>query len=782
MLMHRGLPQAMAFTAKAACCSACFLLTFLPATASAGTYSGGSGTKAEPYRISSVPDWQELMATPADWKSHFVLTANIDLNDVPVVPIGNSSNQFTGVFDGNDYIIRNADVNMPGSDYVGLFGYLGRGGQIKNLGVEDASILGDYCVGGLVGYNGWEATISNCYSTGPVSGEDAVGGLVGVEAGIVSNCYSTGSVIGTGEHVGGLVGYNYDGSISNCYSTGSVGGGGTGYYLGGLVGETARGTISRSFWDVNTSGWKTSSGGTGKTTIQMQDINTFLDSGWDFVKETANGTCNFWLMLESGGYPVLSTFNGCIPAEPPGSGTEAEPYIITDANELGAVWYRPSACYVMANDIDLAGMTWSGAVVPFFSGVFDGNDHVIRNVDVNVPGGDYLGLFGYLGPDGQIKNLGVENISIVGKYRVGALVGYSSYGTISDCYSTGSVSADWDVGGLVGSNRSGGTIVNCYSTGSVAGSSGVGGLVGYNSGATTNCYSTGSVSATDYAGGLVGYNSGATTNCYSTGSVSGAYDYVGGLVGYNSGATTNCYSTGSVSGAYDYVGGLAGYNNSGTISRCYASGSVSGGSYVGGLAGYSVGKSITNCYSSGSVSGTGYYVAGLVGQNGKPPGRPYPGWIRTCYSTGTVSGVGGVGGLVGAHVLGEVADSFWDVETSEQSSSAGGTPKTTAEMMTKSTFTSAGWDFIGETANGTEDIWAICEGTNYPRFVYQIPQGDIICPDGVNGFDYSILGRYWHETDCAALNDCEGADMDLSGAVDFGDVADVAESWLRGVR
>ncbi len=59
---------------------------------------------------------------------------------------------------------------------------------------------------------------------------------------------------------------------------------------------------------------------------------------------------------------------------------------------------------------------------------------------------------------------------------------------------------------------------------------------------------------------------------------------------------------------------------------------------------------------------------------------------------------------------------------------------------------------------------------------------DRLCPDGVNGVDYSLLGRYWHETDCAALDDCMGADIDLSGAVDFGDVAAVAESWLRDVR
>jgi hypothetical protein len=66
-----------------------------------------------------------------------------------------------------------------------------------------------------------------------------------------------------------------------------------------------------------------------------------------------------------------------------------------------------------------------------------------------------------------------------------------------------------------------------------------------------------------------------------------------------------------------------------------------------------------------------------------------------------------------------ITASFWDVETSGQTSSAGGEGKTTAEMKTLSTFTSAGWDFVGETANGTEDIWTICQGVNYPRFTWQ---------------------------------------------------------------
>jgi len=91
------------------------------------------------------------------------------------------------------------------------------------------------------------------------------------------------------------VGYNYYYvDISNCYSTGSASG--TGDSLGGLVGYNY-GPISRSFWDVITSGWTTSAGGIGKTTAEMKTINTFTEAGWDFLE--------IWLINEGATYPVL---------------------------------------------------------------------------------------------------------------------------------------------------------------------------------------------------------------------------------------------------------------------------------------------------------------------------------------------------------------------------------------------------------------------------------------------------------------------------------------------
>ena len=95
--------------------------------------------------------------------------------------------------------------------------------------------------------------------------------------------------------------------------------------------------------------------------------------------------------------------------------------------------------------------------------------------------------------------------------------------------------------------------------------------------------------------------------------------------------------------------------------------------------------------------------------------------ITNCYSFGSVSGSGSVGGLVGDDSGSTTNNSFWDTETSGQSTSDGGTGKTTAEMQNQSTYTDAGWDFVYETTNGTDDIWDIntIDNNAYPFLYWQ---------------------------------------------------------------
>jgi hypothetical protein len=207
--------------------------------------------------------------------------------------------------------------------------------------------------------------------------------------------------------------------------------------------------------------------------------------------------------------------------------------------------------------------------------------------------------------------------------------------------------------------------------------------------------------------------------------IAGTGDNVGGLAGDNEGSITNCYNTGSVSGIGN-VGGLVGLN-SGSVVTSYSTASVRGTNYdVGGLAGRNIWGSIVSSCSKGSVSGTGYCVGGLVGSH-----MGFGSIIASSYSSSSVSGTELVGGLVGDGSPTQVTSSFWDTQTSGQTTSVGGTGKTTAEMQTPSTFLEAGWDFVDETGNGTEDTWWINEGKDYPRLSWDGPWAH--SPDPKNG-------------------------------------------------
>jgi len=246
-------------------------------------------------------------------------------------PIGTwSLSAFTGSFDGQGHEIRDLFINRPNESPVGLFGFTGEEGVIKDINMVNVTVTGYYYVGGLVGYN--NGIVANSYSTGNVSGTvGMVGGLVGKNTDTVSNSYSTAGVSGV-VNAGGLVGDNWDGTVSNSYSTGNVIGsscvGGLVAYsnrgtvtnsystgsvtgneeIGGLVGRNYDGTTSNSFWDTETSGQATSDGGTGKTTAEMMDFATFSGAGWNIytvAPGSTNSTCT-WNIVNGVTYPFLS--------------------------------------------------------------------------------------------------------------------------------------------------------------------------------------------------------------------------------------------------------------------------------------------------------------------------------------------------------------------------------------------------------------------------------------------------------------------------------------------
>jgi filamentous hemagglutinin family protein len=385
-----------------------------------------------------------------------------------------------------------------------------------------------------------------------------------------------------------------------------------------------------------------------------------------------------------------------------GNGAAATPYLLADIYGLQGAATMLSANYKLANDIDASGTAgWNDGAgfVPIgdsfsnnFAATFDGAGHVISGLTINR--GDYVGLFGFVGWTASIKNVGLAGGTFVGNNMVGSLAGYTSGGTISNVWSTASVTGA-SAGGLVGANGS--TITQSYATGTVtgtySGSGGTaGGLVARNNGTITRSFATGAVKGVAYAaGGLVGNNSSTITNSYATGDVRGII--AGGLAGINGYQISGSYATGDVyaSGGpinTTYGGGLVGYNNY-RIVQSYATGSVSStGYFAGGLAGYNnnTGALIAQSYATGAVSSNAY-AGGLVGYN-------LFGSVSESWASGVLSGSTSGGLIAGGDFSwgGSVTSSYWDIGTTGVTTSfGGGTGLTTAQARDASNY--AGWDF-----------------------------------------------------------------------------------------
>ena len=191
--------------------------------------------------------------------------------------------------------------------------------------------------------------------------------------------------------------------------------------------------------------------------------------------------------------------------------------------------------------------------------------------------------------------------------------------------------------------------------------------------------------------------------------VNGYHGAVGSLVGVNKGTVSNSYAAGTVVGTWT-VGGLVG-DNWGTITDSYSSANVTGIN-SGGLVGINWEGTVTNSYSTASVTGE-IVVGGLVGLINE-------GVLSNSCFTGIIIAEELVGGLVGRN-FGTVSNSFWNIETSGQTISDGGTGKTTAEMQDIATFSGAGWNIIAVGLNETHlgYIWNIVNNVTYPFLSWQ---------------------------------------------------------------
>ncbi len=387
-------------------------------------------------------------------------------------------------------------------------------------------------------------------------------------------------------------------------------------------------------------------------------------------------------------------------------GSESDPYFISSLENL--FWLTQNSgewdkYFEQTTNINASGTSsWDSnqGLSPIgnssikFTGTYNGREFSISNLTISRPSTSYVGLFGYTN-GATITTLELSNCSITGNSEVGAMVGHSDLST---------------------------SVMGGVSSGSVTGTSRVGGLVGENDGSSISMsYSTCTVSGIR-SGGLVGYNhtSALISNSYAIGNISGN-NTIGGFVGENENNATisECSADGSATASNNFVGGFAGVNKA-TINKCYSTGSATGASEVGGFVGenYSAGD-IDDCYSRGSairaIGSSNANIAGFIGRS--TVGSPA---IDNSYSTGSVTYTGATDptdkGFCGNLNNGTASNSFFDTETSSQSTCSVATGKTTTEMKTASTFTNAGW---------STSIWNIDAGTNdgYPYLDWQNTEG-----------------------------------------------------------
>ena len=256
-----------------------------------------------------------------------------------------------------------------------------------------------------------------------------------------------------------------------------------------------------------------------------------------------------------------------------------------------------------------------------FDGSFDGNGYTISGLYYNngSENGRFVGLFGYIGENGSVSNVELENSWFCGRQDIGGIAG-CNLGTITACRSAADL------------------LATRYEN--------VGGIAGYSKGILSSCTNSGAVTGVRNAGGIVGYLvNGRMTDCTNSGAVTQKGSdsaCVGGIVGQAYGDVTMecCANIGAVSGESNdgAVGGVLGGVLLGNVSKtisltsCYNTGAVSGDNHVGGILGLakrSVVK-ITNSYSTGSITaadGDAGQIAGLVIRAGENA----PSEISDCY-------------------------------------------------------------------------------------------------------------------------------------------------------
>lgn len=573
----------------------------------------GTGTNYDPYQIKTAADFD---AVRNNLGACYVMVSDIDLSSYedwePIGVCENSTpaedNPFVGRFIGDGYKITGIN-----STQGGLFG--GNEGLISGVVIESASVIPqntDESFGAVVGINegAVEACVNkadfnvNCDIAGGIAGcnysiinkcanhgtiaaavsSDVTGGIAGENRGYITASYNCGKI--AGNDTGGISGSTYtENGIENVFNAGNITGIGNaggivsdipsnkivvnnaynagiiaGNYRGAIIprSESYSGAIGENVYSVD---YHSNDDGVQALNLisldEMDEQSSF--TGFDFDNIWTMGSGNYALPCISGiEHPVWGRINDNFDG---GTGTLAEPYLVSNLEQLKNIQDDTTNCFQLTSDIDLGDEKWEpisdmyfGIATGFFGGVLDGNNNTLSNMNCD----SEVYSNGFVAANvGVIKNLNMHNASVCGSNScVGIIAGQNFRGQISNC-------------GIYGNLE-----LMTYETDLTK--TYAGGITGTNTGTIDESFFYGTINiarktySNSYAGGISGNGGGSIRDCYAYLTVDGPQNAyrIGGISGIT-GSIDNTYSICDFDGLTDSGWKPYGITYSGTVTNSY---------------------------------------------------------------------------------------------------------------------------------------------------------------------------------------------------------------------
>ena len=503
-------------------------------------------------------NWFAYLVNQGKGDANAKLTADIDMEGLAWTPIGQDGRDFKGHFDGQGHRMLKLTTNATLNNQA-LFGQAVGGAIIENVIIDKScTIVGTKWTAGILGHVWGDGVIvRNCGNEANITGSaQNAAGIIGCSEREVHilNCYNLGTITGSNENAGICSWMGSDKStIKNCYSTGLVNEGAGLWRDGRVQGENVYqidGLQGTAFTEEQLKSGELAYLLNNK---QSDNVSWYQAIGTDnnpvpfgtaVVYANGNLDCDGITPLEGGTITYSNTAGGNIAphtfndwglcekckAVNPDYLTPVEGFYQLSADKH-LFWFahyvtklNQSANAQLTADIDMAEVLDYPGIGDNnhpYAGIFEGQNHIIKNLTIDMPEEANVGFFRDITAGAQISGFTIDNsCSIRGKNFVGAFIGRASgngEASLSKLGNEGNVtSVDQNAGALVGCNTSGDlklTIENCYNTGDITSGWEAGGLSGWfgNNAVTTNCYNMGAITnGESFARG----NNIQITNCF----------------------------------------------------------------------------------------------------------------------------------------------------------------------------------------------------------------------------------------------------------------------------